>query len=208
MPADSPGHDDREQIRQLLARDAKACEMTIRRYQSTMMSVARGIVRDTQIAEEVVQEAWISAFRALPAFEYRSSLKTWLLRIVSNEAKDRLRGKPREASLEEMAQGPAHLGSDRFNARGHWDEPPALWDQNTPEALLSEEHLRDCLQKHMNLLPPAQHTVITLRELEGLDFSEIASQLAITEQNVRVMLHRARLRIYGMIEHYQESGEC
>lgn len=208
MPADSHEHDDREQIRQLLARDAKACEITIRRYHPVMMSVARGIVRDTQIAEEVVQEAWISAFRALPAFEFRASFKTWLLRIVANEAKDRLRGKPREISLEEMAQGPANLGNDRFDARGHWNEAPALWDQTTPESLLSEEHLRDCLQKHMHLLPAAQHAVITMRELEGLDFSEIASNLAITEQNVRVMLHRARLRIYGMIEHYQESGEC
>ncbi|MGH8462119.1 MAG: sigma-70 family RNA polymerase sigma factor [Stenotrophobium sp.] len=208
MPADSPESDDREQIRLLLARDARACEITIRRYQPLMMSVARGIVRDTQIAEEVVQEAWISAFRALPGFEYRSSFKTWLLRIVSNEAKDRLRGKPREVSLEDMAQGPASLGNDRFDNSGHWREPPALWEQDTPEALLSEEHLRDCLQKHMDLLPSAQRAVMIMRELESLDFEEIAVTLAITEQNVRVMLHRARLRIYGMIERYQESGEC
>ena len=208
MAADIPEDTDQEQIRLLLARDARACEITIRRYQPMMMSVARGIVRDTQIAEEVVQEAWISAFRALPGFEHRSSFKTWLLRIVSNEAKDRLRSKPREASLDDMMQGPANLGQERFDSTGHWREPPALWEQDTPEALLSEEHLRDCLQKHMDLLPSAQRAVMTMREMEDLDFEEIAVTLAITEQNVRVMLHRARLRIYGMIERYQESGEC
>ncbi|MGH8539796.1 MAG: RNA polymerase sigma factor, partial [Stenotrophobium sp.] len=165
-------------------------------------------VRDHAIAEEVVQEAWISAFRALPKFERRASFKTWLLRIVSNEAKDRLRGKPRELSLDDMTgEGLAIIG-DRFNDRGHWNLPPRLWDHDTPEALLSEEHLRDCLQKHMDQLPPAQRAVLAMRELEELEFSEIAATLEVSEQNARVLLHRARLCLYGMIEHYEETGEC
>lgn len=197
--------EDVETIDRAVAGDVRACETLVRRYQGVMVSVAAGILGNVEAAEDAAQDAWISAFRALPKFERRSSLKTWLLRIVANEARDRLRRQHRELRLDDWL-GP---GADTaFDDSGHWATPPQLWDHATPEALLSERHLRDCLEKHIGLLPPAQRAALTLRDMEGLEFSEIASTLGASEQNVRVLLHRARLRVYGMIDHYEETGQC
>ena len=131
---------ENELIDALIASDESAFRQAIGEYQSPMRYLARSIAGDS-IADEVVQEAWVSALRALPKFERRSSLKTWLLRIVANEAKTRLRRENRMTSLDAMTQ-PDHALDGRFDGPGHWgDEVPLEWDADSPDELLSSDEL-------------------------------------------------------------------
>ena len=158
-------------------------------------------------AQEAVQEAWISAYRGINSFEGRSSLRTWLSRIVINEARMRLRQSGRENNLNVSATGPDALAG-RFREDGHWSTPPLSWDAGTPEELLQEQNLLDCVDKTLDKLPANQRAVLELRDIHGLELEDICSMLDISSSNVRVLLHRARLQMFNMVDHYQETGEC
>lgn len=192
----------------LIARDKTACTAWVREHHGRLVVVARSIVGEAQ-AEEVVQEAWIAAFRALPQFEGRASLKTWLTRIVINAARGRLRVQKRlpTVSLDTETDESLPL-SERFDSSGHWAPALADWSADSPEEMLSREQLADCLQHYLGALPPAQQSALLLRDQSGLEFAEIAEALATTEANVRVLLHRARLRLLAVINRYEEEGEC
>lgn len=176
----------------------------VRRYGSAMLSVARAIVGEAD-SEDVVQDAWISAIGALGSFEGRASFKTWLISITVNKARNRLRS--RRAGQDED-DGRAAPFDGCFLPDGHWREPPAQWHEQTPEALLQAEALWDCVDRHLGRLPEAQRLVLTMRDMEGLEQEAIASTLALSLPNVRVMLHRARMRLMEMVDHYQDTGEC
>lgn len=199
--------DEQAFVAKLVARDPQACHQLVREHHSRLVSVARAIVGEA--AEDTVQEAWLQAFRALPGFERRSSLKTWLTRIVINAAYSRHRyDKTRlTVSLDQvMAEGMPL--ADRFDARGHWHDPLAHWQADTPEELLARAELAQILQKATEGLPEAQRLVWLLRDQSGLEFREIAETLATSEANVRVMLHRARLKLLAVINHYEEGLSC
>lgn len=182
--------------------------MVVQAYHSLMVQLAKAIVGEA-FAEEVVQDAWISMVKALPKFERRSSFKTWLMRIVTNSAKSRLRHEARKTTMGDLsAEDYELLPSDRFSERGHWSKPPRSWDTDDPEALLSGDQLQDCLEKHIDRMPDLQQAVMLLRDRQGLDLDEICKILAVSESNARVLLHRARTRIRNMIEKYQEDGTC
>ena len=159
------------------------------------------------IADEVVQEAWVSAMRGLPKFERRSSLKTWLLRIVANEAKTRLRKENRMVSLDAMTAEDSDM-SDRFNNTGHWEKTPNQWDTDSPEGILATAELQACINELIENLPDMQSATLSLRENQGHSLAEICNILDVSESNVRVLLHRARNRLFCCIEHFQETGEC
>lgn len=197
-----------ELLARLIARDKAACATWVREHHGRLVVVARAIVGEAQ-AEEVVQEAWIAAFRALPQFEGRASLKTWLTRIVINAARGRLRVQKRlpMVSLDEDHGDNLPL-SERFDGTGHWAPALADWVADSPEEMLSREQLADCLQHYLGELPPAQQSALLLRDQSGLEFAEIAESLATTEANVRVLLHRARLKLLAVINRYEEEGEC
>ena len=170
--------------------------------------VARAIIGDS-LAEEVAQEAWVSIYRALPSFEGRSSIKTWIFTIVSNEAKTRLRKESRLVRMNEMEEViPAYLNGKRFNNNGSWSSPPPLWDIESPEKLLENEQLRQCIEKTIELLPDVQKSVFLLRDIEQQSLEEICNILDISNSNARVLLHRARVRIMQIIDQYQETGQC
>lgn len=192
----------------LRRRDAAACASWVREHHGRLVAVARAIVGEAQ-AEEVVQEAWISAFRALGQFEGRSALSTWLTRIVINAARGRLRVQKRlpMVSLDED-DGSALPLSERFDARGHWEHPLARWTAESPEEMLSREQLAECLKFYLGELPPAQQSALLLRDQSGLEFAEIADALGTTEGNVRVLVHRARLRLLAVMNRFEEDGEC
>lgn len=192
----------------LIARDKAACAAWVREHHGRLVVVARSIVGDAQ-AEEVVQEAWIAAFRALPQFEGRAALKTWLTRIVINAARGRLRVQKRlpTVSLDVETDDSLPL-SERFDSSGHWAPALADWVADSPEEMLSREQLADCLQYYLGELPAAQKSALLLRDQSGLEFAEIAETLATTEANVRVLLHRARLKLLAVINRYEEEGEC
>ncbi len=176
-------------------------------YYSSMLTVARQMVGDS-IADEVVQEAWISIQKSLSGFEGRSSIKTWIIRITVNEAKNRLRKESRYVSLDPTNDGYESPLNGRFSAKGCWARAANQWHDETPEALLTNEEMSHCLDTKMQLMPNMQKTVFTLKDIEGLSFNDICNILELSASNVRVLLHRARINLFTTIEHFQETGEC
>jgi RNA polymerase sigma-70 factor (ECF subfamily) len=96
----------------------------------------------------------------------------------------------------------------RWSGNGHWAEAPSGWDDNSPEALLSHEDFRKCLDKTLAKLPDDQKAVLTLREYQGLELEEICNILDVSASNVRVLIHRARTKVYAMVDHFEETGQC
>lgn len=190
----------------LIDKSEAAFRYAVTECQPSMLYLAYSMVGN-KLADEVVQEAWFSAMRALPKFERRSKLKTWLLRIVANEAKTRLRKENRQVSLEALLEPDSAMDS-RFNERGHWRDNPLGWNADSPEALLSSVELRTCIDEMIQTLPDLQSATLNLRERQGYSLNEICNILDVSESNVRVLLHRARNRLFRCIEHFQDSGEC
>jgi RNA polymerase sigma-70 factor (ECF subfamily) len=193
-------------LERLRARDESAFEELVRHHHALLLGVARSIIRDAE-AEEVCQDAWISAYKAIGRFEGRSSLRTWLTRIVINEARMRLRRGGRELSLDALPEG-AEPFEGRFATDGHWSHAPLGWRFDGPEELLSEEDLRRCMEKTMGILPANQRLVLEMRDIQGMELEEICNSLELGASNVRVLLHRARTRLFQMIDTYTETGTC
>ena len=196
---------DDELIPKLLENDETAYKQAERAYHGIMIHVARSIVGDA-IADEVAQEAWLAVFKSLPKFERRSSLKTWILRIVSNCAKSRLRHESRTVNFDDyiLESGPM-IDGNHFDERGHWSNPPATWNVETPEALVSSTELQKCIHNALNDLPPPQRAVVTLRDIQGLDMETICKILEVSESNARVLLHRGRSRIREAIDEHERT---
>ncbi len=197
---------DLDKLRQ---QDHTSFERLVAQHHRQLVIVARAIVGESQ-AEEVVQEGWVSAYRALPKFKGQSSLKTWLYTIVTNEAKSRLRKDKRCVALEDISGGDSegYLGNQRFDGRGHWQQPPPDWHLESPDQLLEEQHLQKCIDHTLAILPDQQKAVFMLRDIEQQALSEICNILEVTESYVRVLLHRARVKLMQVIDRYQETGEC
>lgn len=199
--------DDTLLLQRLLAGEQQAYKELVSAYQSPMRAVAYAIVGSRHV-DEVVQDAWLLVVRNLSGFQGRSSLKTWLLTITANAAKGRYKQNRREVLLDDLPSPHGTLGDDRFAADGHWLLAPFAWHQDTPEALLTMEELRDCLEHTLLSLSELQGSVLNLRERQGLELEEICNLLDISLSNVRVLLHRARLKVFATVEHFEETGEC
>lgn len=199
-------------LRQLKNQDNDAFCALVGRYHNQMVSLA-GAIAGPQWAEEVVQDAWLSIFQALPKFEGRSSLKTWLFTIVRNSALARQRKESQTVSLEGIGPVSDSLGAEAWYERafqedGRWRFPPSEWGISSPEAMLEEEELRHCIEHTLSILKSDQRAVFILRDLQQLPLDEICNILDLSNSNVRVILHRARLKLLQVIERYQETGEC
>jgi RNA polymerase sigma-70 factor (ECF subfamily) len=200
--------DDAALLARLRTGEKSAFEDLVRRHHGEMKRVASAIIGEAQ-AEEAVQEAWIAAIRSLADFEGRSSLKTWLFAIVINEARGRLRKANREVSIEDHhALDDGLFAAGRFLSDGHWAQEPRLWREDSPESLLSHEDFLRCLEEVITLLPEIQRSVLTLREYQGLEMKQICNILSISASNIRVLLHRARAKVYAMVERFEETGTC
>ncbi|WP_372875258.1 RNA polymerase sigma factor [Pseudomonas sp.] len=194
-------------LARLLAGEEKAFRELVATYQGAMRAVAFAIV-GSRNADEVVQDAWLAVVRNLEGFQGRSSLKTWLLTITANTAKTRLKHNRREVLLDDLPGPHGSVGDERFAADGHWLLAPHAWHQDSPEALLTEAELRECLEKTLGSLSELQGSVLQLREREGLELDEICNLLQVSLSNVRVLLHRARLKVFATLEHFEETGQC
>lgn len=201
--------DESELIAQLIRGDDRAFRYIIAQHHPLMLHIARVIVGDT-FADDVVQEAWLSVYNNIGSFEKRSSLKTWLLTIVSNHAKTRLRKESRQVSLDQLdGETPgSYLDGAHFTSDGHWQQSVPQWNTESPDALLEEQQLQHCINRTLNLLPPAQKAAFILRDLQQESFEDIGNILAVSAANVRVLLHRARLTLMQVIDRYQETGSC
>ncbi len=193
-------------LQRLRMGDKQAFVELVQTYHVPMRYFAAAIIGDAQ-AEEAVQESWLAVMRNIDHFEGRSSLKTWLFSIVGNEAKTRLRKTKREISLDALNTD-GLFAPDRFLADGHWAHPPNAWHEDSPEALLSQEDFQRCLEKTLATLPAVQRTALLLRDQDGLDLDEICNLLDVSASNIRVLVHRARVRVHGMVEHFEETGTC
>lgn len=197
--------DESALIQGLINNDQRLFNKVVKEYYPSMYSVAYAIAGPA-IADEVVQEAWVSGIRALPKFEGRSKLKSWLIRIVANEAKTRLRKESRSVSLEAINE--TWATDPRFDNRGHWNESNTEWNSDSPEDLLSANELQKCFDKHLEFLPDNQKQVLNLRDVGGMDMSEICNILEVSSSNARVLLHRARDKMQQMVAHFQRTGKC
>jgi RNA polymerase sigma-70 factor, ECF subfamily len=203
--------DETELLAQLRAGDEQAFEALVERYYGAMLAVARRHVKTRALAEEVVQDAWLAVLKGLDRFEGRSSLKTWILRIVANTAITRGQREARSvpfASLSPEGQEPA-VDPDRFRGAddafpGHWKAYPGDWRALPEERLLGQETLAVAMRA-IDALPEAQRIVITLRDVQGCSAEEVCSALEVSEGNQRVLLHRARSRVRAALEEHLDG---
>lgn len=206
--------DDLEQLEALRNGDERAFASLVDRYYGSLLRLAMAYVPSRAVAEEVVQETWVGVLEGLSCFEGRSSLKTWIFRILTNRAKTRGQ---RERRYEPMGlggdsgdnlDGPA-VDPDRFLKSGyfvdHWVSQPNAWEDETPEQLLLSKETRAQIEKAIEALPPTQRQVITLRDIEEVSSQEVCNILDITETNQRVLLHRARSKVRRTLEPYMEG---
>jgi RNA polymerase sigma-70 factor, ECF subfamily len=197
---------ERELIDGLRRRDEQAFARLLDLYGASMLRVARSFVPTQAVAEEVVQEAWLGVIKGIDRFEERSSLKTWLFRIVVNTARTKGVRESRSVPFSALGPEPAvdperFLGPDHADHPGAWATPPHEW----PPARLEEKETRAVIDRTIAELPPLQQQVITLRDIEGFGAEETCNALGLTETNQRVLLHRARSRVRRALE--QHFGE-
>lgn len=203
---DTPDVESSAFLERLRGGDRDAFAALVGRYHNQLIATARSMLNPAD-AEEAVQDAWISAYNAMARFEGRSKLSTWLTRIVINEARMRLRRAGREINMQVDDEGRDAL-ADRFKPGGHWLHPPSNWGSDAPDALLTSEELRHCMEKTLQSLPENQRLALELRDIQGLDFDDICNTLDVGASNVRVLLHRARTKLFALVDHFRETGEC
>lgn len=199
--------DEQELVKRLRNGDSNALEAVIKLHHAFLVAMAIPLVGPDS-ADDVAQETWLRAFAAIGKFEGRSKLRTWLARIAINEAHAMRRKRGREVSMDNWGVDSGSPISSRFNEQGAWDTPPSQWHHETPEELLTEAELHECIRKHLHKLPSDQQSVVMMRELGGLDYSEIAQALDLAEGNIRVLLHRGRQRMHAMLNNFEEMGTC
>lgn len=194
-------------VRRLRDGDEAAFTALVSRYHTSLLRLALAFVSNRAVAEEIVQETWMAVLEGIRRFEERSSLKTWIFRIVSNRAQTRGAREGRTVPFSSLAgDGDAEPAVDpaRFTRAGTWAAPPERWDENTPEVLVSRAETRALIEHAIETLPPMQRAVVTLRDISGCSSEEVCNVLDLTETNQRVLLHRARSKLRTALEAHRE----
>lgn len=178
--------------------DERACALLVQRYGAPLLAAARRILRNEEDARDAVQEAFLSAFKAIERFQGGSSLGTWLHRIAINAALmqlRRLRSRP-EGAIEELL--PVFLED------GHHARHPEMWEDNA-EVLLSRREVREQVRACIGRLPESYRTVLVLRDVEELETEEAARLLGVSTNLVKVRLHRARQALRTLLAERLEA---
>jgi RNA polymerase sigma-70 factor (ECF subfamily) len=203
--------DDGVLVKALAARDPAAFEFLLDRYHNALVHLAGNYVPSRAIAEEVAQETWLAVITGIDRFEGRSSIKTWLFRIMLNIARTRGVKEQRSipfASVAEVSDVDPAVDPSRFRRFRHagaWKHPPDPWPDPERQVIAAEQlaAARDAIAK----LPGAQREVITMRDLLGWNATEVCDALGVSEANQRVLLHRARSKLRGVLEQRMAGGE-
>jgi RNA polymerase sigma-70 factor (ECF subfamily) len=200
----------------LRAGDEGAFARLVDELSGPMRRLARSFVPTAAVAEDVVQETWLAVLEGLDRFEGRSSLKTWIFRILTNRAITRGQRERRsipfsslvdaEAGHAEPAVDPSRFRPPGSQWAGGWLEPPRSWDPIPEDRLLSNETLA-VISSAIGQLPSGQRSVITLRDVDGFGSQEACNVLGISETNQRVLLHRARSRVRRALERYFDDAD-
>ncbi len=193
---------ERVLVERILAGDGAAFAALVDRFCAPMSRLAQLILGDATHVPDALQETWIAVLAALPGFEWRASLKTFLLRILSNRART-LAGKLGRDAHARLADGEPdadepEVDAARFSRFGwRWLDPPQ-------EVALAGKELRALVLRALDELPPNQRAVVMLRDVEELSAEETCTVLGISEANQRVLLHRGRSRLRAIVE--REGG--
>jgi RNA polymerase sigma-70 factor (ECF subfamily) len=194
--------EDAKLVERLRAGDEEAFMELIRMLNPSLLRVARMFVPTTAQAEDVVQETWLAVLNGIDRFEGRSSLKTWIFRILSNTAKTlgerERRSVPFSALDTEQGGFEPAVERSRFTGTGHWAVLPRAWPE---DRLLAKETLA-VIERAIQGLPPTQRMVVTLRDVEGWTADEVRNALELSETNQRVLLHRGRAKVRRALEQY------
>ena len=198
-------------VERLRAGDEDAFMDLVKALQPAMLRVARMFVSSQAVAEEVVGDTWVGVLRGLDRFEGRSSLRTWIFRILTNIAKTRGQREGRSIPFAALARGdldaptwdpslfhgPGELGD------GGWSTLPNDW-RGIPEDRLLSAETRAVVARAIDSLPPMQAQVIRLHDIAGWSSEEIRNALDLTQTNQRVLLHRARAKVRQALDEYLE----
>jgi RNA polymerase sigma-70 factor (ECF subfamily) len=207
--------DDGSVIDALRRGDDGAFARLVDQYHPSLRRVARLYIANRAVADEVVQDTWLGVIQGIWAFEGRSSLKTWIFRILINRAKTRAAREgrmvpfPRFDAAVEAAE--AAVAPDRFQPAdhptepGHWTHPPPDLGASPERRLLAQE-ARQYLQSAIEALPDHQRLVLILRDVEGCSTEEVCNALGFQETNTRVLLHRARAKVRAALEPYLKGA--
>jgi RNA polymerase sigma-70 factor (ECF subfamily) len=186
---------DVELLGRLRNGDEEAFVMLVARYQQPMVRLARSLVPNLAVAEEVVQDTWMGVVRGIDRFEERSSFKTWLYRILVNRA--------RSAGAREHPNAPVDalhsIDPTRFDAQGQWADPLDRWTEDSEDRLDAATWL-PVLIAALEDLPRRQRQIVILRDIEGLSSEDACSVLGISVGNQRILLHRGRTHLREMLE--------
>lgn len=187
---------DLELLGRLRNGEESAFVILVARYNLSLLRVARAYVPNHALAEEAVQETWIGVLRGIKAFEGRSSLQTWIFRILINRSRTIGVHEPRHLGLSDHQPAVDPL---RFDAGGAWAKPLASWESDADDRMVAASWSQ-CLGEALDNLPPRQREVVVLRDVEGLEGGEVCDLLGLTEANQRVLLHRGRSRLRAALE--------
>jgi RNA polymerase sigma-70 factor, ECF subfamily len=209
--------DDAALVEGLRAGDEGAFGWLLDTYHGSLHRTARMYVATDAQADDVVQETWLAVLKGVDRFEQRSSLKTWLYRILMNIA--RTRGVRESRSIPFSSASRALVDdddptfhADRFRPPddpewpGHWASFPLDWEHEPESRLLADETL-SLVAMAIEQLPPAQREVLTLRDIEGWTSTEVCNALGLSETNQRVLLHRGRAKVRNALESYFEGSQ-
>jgi len=188
---------DDDLVRRLRSGDESAFAEVVDAYHSSMVRLAQTFVSSRAVAEEVTQDTWLAVLKGIGRFEGRSSLKTWIFRILSNRA--RSTGVLEQRTTPVDVSDEAAVDRRRFDAGGAWSDPPAHWSDEVVDRFSSGPLVAQ-VRAAISDLPESQRAVVTLRDLDGLSSKEVCDVLQISEVNQRVLLHRGRSRIRARLE--------
>uniref|UniRef100_UPI003565384F RNA polymerase sigma factor n=1 Tax=Phaeovulum sp. TaxID=2934796 RepID=UPI003565384F len=186
------------QVRALAKGDRAAFERVYRQHNAAMVRFADSILRSRASAEEVTQDAWVAVLKNIGGFEGRSSLAGWIFTIVLNKARTRAVRDGRAVSFDGAGEDDNLAAA--FDGRGRWKDMPELWEEMTAERIVAGRSLLQHVNAAIETLPPAQRAVLVLRAQQGLEAAEVCTILGISDGNMRVLLHRARLAIRAALD--------
>lgn len=204
--------DDGDLVARLRLGDEAAFSLLVDRYHASMVRLARSYVSTETAAEDVVGDTWMAVVQGIERFEGRSSVKTWLFRILINRAKTRGVKESRSVPFSSLGDDDHHtVDPDRFLDESHrwggyWSVHPSSW-RNGPESRAMSGEIRQSLGRALDALPAMQQAVVTLRDVHGLQAREVCEALEVSEANQRVLLHRGRSRMRTALEcEFQDSS--
>jgi RNA polymerase sigma-70 factor, ECF subfamily len=190
---------DEDLVRRLRGGDEAAFAALVDREHGRLVRLAMAFVPNRAVAEEVAQDTWMAALAGLDRFEGRSSLRTWLYRILVNRARTTGVREGRAVPSAALERDDGSIEGESFAADGSWAVPPDHWLEEADDRLATAE-MAGRVRSAIEVLPQGQREVVTLRDVEGLSSKDVCDVLGVTAGNQRVLLHRGRAAVRRVLD--------